>query len=114
MKPLILAGEHGPNFGRLGRTDAAVTFLFRFVGGKLQSPDELAFYVAARTEKHGPGSHWSVYTYHWHDMHRSRKNLSLVELCQPFETVSYGSIRRRTINCSWFGCSIFSVLIQKS
>lgn len=87
MKPLILAGEHGLNFGRSGRTEAAVTFLFRFVGGKLPSPDELAFYVAARTEKHGPGSHWSVYTYHWHDMHRSRKNLSLVELCQPFETV---------------------------
>jgi hypothetical protein len=87
MKPLILAGEYGLNFGRSGRTDAAVTFQFRFVDGKLPSPDELAFYVAARTEKHGPGAHWSVYTYHWHDMHRSRKNLSLVELCQPFETV---------------------------
>jgi hypothetical protein len=87
MKPLILAGEYGWNFEPSGRTEAAVTFLFRFVEGKLPPPDELAIYVAARTEKHGPGSHWSVYTPRWHRQHQNFKNNSLVEACRSFETV---------------------------
>jgi hypothetical protein len=87
MKPLILGGQYGTNFEPSGRTEAPVTFLFRFVDGKLPPPNELACYVAAKTEKHGPGDHWSVYTFRWHRQHDSLKILSLVEACQPFETV---------------------------
>lgn len=87
MKPLILGGEGGSNFEASGRTEAPVTFLFRFVDGKLPPPDELAFYVAAQTEQHGPGGHWSVYTFRWHRQLDSLKTLSLVEACRPFETV---------------------------
>jgi hypothetical protein len=88
MKPLILCGEYGTtNFERSGRTEAPVTFLFRFVHGKLPPADELAFYVADLTERHGPGCHWSVYTYLWHDRHKDLKILSLVEACRSFETV---------------------------
>ncbi|MBA2398634.1 MAG: hypothetical protein H0V72_08030 [Bradyrhizobium sp.] len=86
MKPLILAGQYGSNFEASGRTEAPVIFLFRFVDGKLPSPEELAFYVTAQTEQHGPG-HWSVYTFRWHRQHDSLKALSLVEACRPFETV---------------------------
>jgi hypothetical protein len=87
MKPLILGGEHSSNLERSGRTEAPVTFLFRFVDGKLPPPDELAFYVGALTEEHGPGCHWSVYTPRWHRTHQSLKKLSLVEVCQAFKTV---------------------------
>ena len=83
MKPLILGGEYGANFERSGLTEAPVTFLFRFVDGKLPSPDDLAFYVADLTERHGPGGHWSVYTYRWHPT--DLKTLSLVEACRSFE-----------------------------
>jgi hypothetical protein len=86
MKPLILCGEYGStNFVHSSRTEAPVTFLFRFVHGKLPSPDELAFYVADLTEQHGPGGHWSVYTYLWHP--KDLKILSLVEACRSFESV---------------------------
>ena len=85
MKPLILGGERGTNFEPSGRTEAPVTFLFRFVDGKLPPPEELAFYVAAQTEKHSPGDHWSTYTYRWHDKNLLR--LSLFEVCELFETV---------------------------
>jgi hypothetical protein len=86
MKPLILCGEYGStNFVHSGRTEAPVTFLFRFVHGKLPPTDELAFYVADLTERHGPGGHWSVYTYLWHP--KDLKILSLVEACRSFETV---------------------------
>jgi hypothetical protein len=71
MKPLILCGEHGTHFVSSGRTEAAVTFLFRFVGGKLPASEEFAFYVAPLTQEHGLGCHWSTYTYRWHDDARS-------------------------------------------
>jgi hypothetical protein len=88
MKPLILCGEHGTtNFERSGLTEAPVTFLFRFVHGKLPPADELSFYVADLTERHGPGGHWSVYTYLWHRAHADLKILSLVEACRSFEAV---------------------------
>ena len=86
MKPLILCGEYGTtNFVHSGLTEAPVTFLFRFVHGKLPPADELSFYVADLTERHGPGGHWSVYTYLWHP--KDLKILSLVEACRSFETV---------------------------
>lgn len=85
MKPLILGGEYGTNFERSGRTEAPVTFMFRFVDGKLPPADDLAFYAAAQTEKHDPGGHWSAYTFRWH--HDNLKIISLVDACRSFETV---------------------------
>jgi len=87
MKPLILAGQHGTNFEGSGRSEAAATFLFRFVQGKLSSGDKLASYVAALTEDHGLGDHWSVFTHPWNKMHQSLKPLGLVDVCRSFETV---------------------------
>lgn len=85
MKPLIFCGERGTHFVSSGRTEAAVTFLFRFVGGKLPPPEELAFYLAELTDNHEPGCHWSTYTYRWHDKYFL--DHSLFEVCEVFETV---------------------------
>ena len=97
MKPFILGGQYSTNFEPSGRTEAAVTFRFRFVDGKLPPSDELSFYVAAPTEQHGPGSHWSVYTHQWSATHQSLKTLSLIEACQPFETVESVSYTHLTL-----------------
>ena len=60
---------------------------FRFVSGPLPSPDELASYVAARSEKHGPGSHWSDFVDRWRHGNKARKDLALFEFCEPYETI---------------------------
>lgn len=87
MKRLILTGEHGVTFMRSELSDLVIPFSFRFVAGALPSPDELASYVAARSEKHGPGTHWSDYAGRWRQGNKGRKDLGLVEFCQPYETV---------------------------
>jgi hypothetical protein len=87
MKRLILAGEFGANFMRSDLADIAIPFSFRFVGGPLPSVDELATYVGARSEKYGPGSHWSDLAGRWRQSHAGRKDLGLVEFCQPYETI---------------------------
>lgn len=60
---------------------------FRFVWGPLPSPDELATYVATRSDKHGPGTHWSDYGGKWLPGTGARKDLGLVEFCQHCKTV---------------------------
>jgi hypothetical protein len=65
MKPLILTSESGTKFMRAGLADLAIVFCFRFVWGPLPSPEELATYLAARSDKHGPGSHWSDFNDRW-------------------------------------------------
>jgi hypothetical protein len=85
MKPLILGGEYGHNFERSGLTEAPATFRYRFVEGKLPTPEELAFYVAEVTEDHELGYHWSTYTTRWHD--RDLLHLSLFYVCEVFESV---------------------------
>ena len=87
MKRLILTGEHGVTFMRPELADLAIPFSFRFVWGPLPSPDELATYVATRSTKHGPGTHWSDYAGRWRQANKGRKDLGLVEFCQPCETV---------------------------
>ena len=67
--------------------DVVVPFTFRFIWGPLPSPDELATYVAARSDKHGPGSHWSDFVGRWRHAQQKRKDLALVEFCQPYETI---------------------------
>lgn len=87
MKRVILTGEHGVTFMRSEFSDLTIPFSFRFVEGQLPSPDELASYVAARSEKHRPGTHWSDYAGRWRQGNKERKDLGLVEFCQPYETV---------------------------
>jgi hypothetical protein len=64
-----------------------INFTFRFVSGPLPSPDELATYVAARSEAHFPGTHWSDFAGHWPQAAKGRKHLALAEFCQPYEIV---------------------------
>jgi hypothetical protein len=61
MTRLILTSQSGLNLMQSGLADVVVPFTFRFVWGPLPSPDELATYLAARSDQHGPGSHWSDY-----------------------------------------------------
>jgi hypothetical protein len=87
MKRLILTSRSGADLAPSDLADVAIPFVFRFVGGPLPSPDELTTYVAARSEKHGPGSHWSDFVSRWRQANKGRKDLRLVEFCQPYETV---------------------------
>jgi hypothetical protein len=67
--------------------DVVIPFSFRFVSGPLPSPDELATYVAARSEKHRPGSHWSDFVGRWPQAAKGRKDLGLLEFCERYELV---------------------------
>ena len=52
MARLILTGESGVSLERSDLADIVIPFSFRFVWGPLPSPDELATYVAARSDRH--------------------------------------------------------------
>ena len=87
MKRLLVASSSGMGLMRSDRADALMMFSFRFVSGPLPSPDEFENYVAARSEKHGPGSHWSDSVGRWHHGSKARKDLALFEFCEPYETI---------------------------
>jgi len=86
MKRLILTSSSGSSLMRSDLADAAIMLPFRFVSGPLPSPDELASYVAARSQKHGPGPHWSDFG-RWRHGNKARKDLALFEFCKPYETI---------------------------
>jgi hypothetical protein len=89
MKRLILTSSSGTELIRSDLADFIVIISFRFVGGPLPSPDELATYVAANFEEADLRSHWSRMTFA--GVHRrgdkTPEGLELVEFCQSFETV---------------------------
>jgi len=87
MKRLILAGWSGASLMHSDFADVAINLTFRFVSGPLPSPDELATYVAARSEAHGPGKHWSDFVGRWPQAAKDRKHLALADFCQLFEIV---------------------------
>jgi len=88
MTRLILTGWLIPEFTKSEFADLAVDFFFRFVWGPLPSPAELAAYLGPRAPDHAPGSHWSDFASRWsRSEHRSRRDLSLAEFCQQYETV---------------------------
>ena len=87
MKPLILTGGSGPKFMRSDLADLAIDFCFRFVWGPLPPPDELATYLAARSDKHGPGAHWSDFGGRWRQSDKGWKDRGLVEFCEQYEIV---------------------------
>jgi hypothetical protein len=87
MTRLILTSQSGLNLTQSGLADVVVPFTFRFVWGPLPSPDELATYLAARSDQHGPGSHWSDCVGRWPQADRDRKDLGLIEFCRDCETI---------------------------
>src|SRR5258708_20889599 len=88
MTRLILTGWLIPEFTKPDFADLAVDFFFRFVWGPLPSPAKLAAYLGPRAPDHAPGSHWSDFASRWSQSeNRSRRDLSLAEFCQQYETV---------------------------
>jgi hypothetical protein len=88
MKPLILTGWPIPEFTKSKFADLAVDFFFRFVWGPLPSPDEITNYLGPLAPDHAPGRHWSDFAARWSQSeNRSRRDLSLAEFCQQYETV---------------------------
>jgi hypothetical protein len=87
MKRLILTSSSGSGLMRSSPADQVVLFTFRFVWDRLPSADELAIYVAARSDKNGPVDHWSTFAGRWRDGAKARKHLSLLEFCEPYDIV---------------------------
>jgi hypothetical protein len=87
MKRLIVTSSSGGGLIFSDLADAAIVLPFRFVSGPLPSLDNLASYVAARTEEHGPGSHWSDFVGRWRHGSKARKDLALIEFCEPYEII---------------------------
>jgi hypothetical protein len=87
MTRLILTSGSGSSLERSDRADVVIRFVFRFVWGALPSPDELASYLAARSDKHAPGTHWSDFCVWKSSVTKVRKDLGLVEFCKHCETV---------------------------
>ncbi|KJC62470.1 hypothetical protein UP10_03940 [Bradyrhizobium sp. LTSPM299] len=90
MKRLILTNSNGMSLKRSGISDDLISLpiiLFRFVWGPLPSPDNLATYLAARSERHGSGEHWSDYVDRRSHRNKARRNLGLVEFCEPYGVI---------------------------
>jgi hypothetical protein len=87
MKRLILTSLSGSSLMRTDIADQVIVLSFRFVWGRLPSADELATYAAARSEKNGPGEHWSDFTGRWRKANEGRQDLGLVEFCEPYEAI---------------------------
>jgi hypothetical protein len=88
MKPLILTNSSSRRM-RSELADVAIDFCFRFVPGTLPPQDELATYVAARSEKHGPAEHWSDFVGRWPLGDKARRDCGLLEFCQPYEAIEF-------------------------
>ncbi len=87
MTRLILTSLSGLTLMRSDLADTAVIFSFRFVGGLLPSPEELAFYLAARSDRHTAATHWSIFSNQWPDDLQARRHLGLIEFCRHCDTV---------------------------
>ena len=87
MTRLILTSLSGADLMRTDLADVAIIFNFRFVWGSLPSPDELAFYLAARSEQHTAATHWSTFSDQWPADAKAHKDLGLLEFCKQCETI---------------------------
>jgi hypothetical protein len=87
MKRLILTSSSGSGLMRSSPADQVILFTFRFVGDRLPSADELAIYVATRSDKNDPVEHWSTFAGRWRDGAKARNHLSLLEFCEPYDIV---------------------------
>jgi hypothetical protein len=86
MKRLILTSSSGTELIHSDLADFIVVVSFRFVGGPLPSPNELAIYASEKTDTR---SHWSVMTFAGVQRRgdQAPECLGLVEFCQSFERV---------------------------
>jgi hypothetical protein len=87
MKPLILTSSSGFTLSRTGLADVVIPFSFKFEWGQLPSPNELAAFLGPRLREQGSGDHWSGYVGRWGPGEKDRRDLGLVEFCQPYETI---------------------------
>jgi hypothetical protein len=87
VSKLILTSSSGMGLERVDIADLVICFSFRFVWGQLPAEEELASHLSARSDKHGPGSHWSDYVGRWRSSHEGRKDLGLLEFCEPYQTI---------------------------
>jgi hypothetical protein len=87
MTRLILSSESGFSLDRTDLADVVIPFIFRFVWGPLPSPDELATYLAARSDDHAPGTHWSDYVGPQPAAIKARKNFGFIDFCRHCETI---------------------------
>ncbi len=87
MTRLILTSLSGASPTGSEYADLVIPFTHRFVWGALPSPEELATYVAARSDKHTSGTHWSDYASRSPRIIKARKDLGLIEFCRDCETV---------------------------
>jgi len=87
MTRLILTSQSGFSLGRTDLADVVIPFTFRFVWGPLPFPDELATYLAARSDDHAPGTHWSDFVGHWPPATKPRKDFGFLEFCRHCEKV---------------------------
>src|SRR5258708_32495393 len=102
MTRLILTSLSGLSLERSDLADVVVPFSFRFVWGPLPSPDELAAYLAARSDNHAPGTHWSDYIGRWRPATKARKDFGWLEFWGTVRRSRYGLLRARPTNCRWF------------
>ena len=86
-KRLILTSLSGLSPTLSDWADAGTIFPFRFVSGPLPSLGELALYVAARSDEHGQGSHWSDFASRWRRGSKARRDLAFAEFCEAYETI---------------------------
>jgi hypothetical protein len=100
MDRLILTGLHGLGLGNTDLADMAIIFSFRFVSGPLPFPDQLASYLAARSDDHGPGRHWSDFVAGWPPAPSLARILDCSRSAKASKASNCGLIRTRTINCS--------------
>lgn len=87
MTRLVLTSPSGYSLMLAERADLVIPFTFRFVWGRVPSESELASYLAARSDQHGRSSHWSDFVGRWRSAHEWRKDLGLIEFCEPFKTI---------------------------
>jgi hypothetical protein len=89
MKHLILTSDSSGAgwLMQAGIADPVIWLDFRFIGGPLPSPSDLATSLSTRSTKHDPAlPHWLDNSGLRHEKLR-RKGLGLIDLCQQCETV---------------------------
>ena len=87
MKRLILTSTSGFSLRDSGRADFVIYIYYRFGWGQLPSSDELAAYLGARSQEQSSGYHWSGYAGRWPADAKERRDLSLVEFCETYDTI---------------------------
>lgn len=87
MKRLILTSSSGFGLAKSGLAEFVVMFAFGFHWGPVPPPAMRAAYFAARSGTLAPGDHWSDWGVRWPRAISHRKDLSLVDFCEPYDEI---------------------------